>query len=181
MRRIRSLLLIFAILLCFVACDLEELFPADNETVPSSQDATPSEDTPVSPPEEEPPLNPSTEPKEDEVSIVGSWHYQIQSQDCYIEFYEDGTGWLHYYQYYGQGMSLNGFINKKLSCWSYSPESKALGITVAGADLGVSGLNNNSSFTYVVSELTIDTLVINTNGANDPSIPAGKTLTRQVP
>ena len=111
-------------------------------------------------------------------SITGTWHYMNNGKDSYIQFNPDGTGLIHYYQYYGSsGGNLNSYVSAIIKRWTYYTESGSLVITIAGNNIG--GINTDRGlFRYVVSELTETTLYITTDGAYDSAVPTKKTLTR---
>ena len=171
MKRICNLFLILALLLSFVACEQNVSGEADSEAIPNDPVIT-FDDSPTEPAKE-------SGTKEESVSIVGTWHYEKSSQDCFIAFYSDGTGLIHYYQNYGQQTALTGYVNKGIRSWSYSQETCFLHITIAGSNI-TSAINTDQSFTYVVSELTDSVLVIKNNGAYDSAVPINKELSREM-
>ena len=122
------------------------------------------------------PVTPAPEPETEtpSYSIIGTWHYTYNNEDAYIQFKSDGTGWIHYYQYYGSiGGNLNTYINLYIKNWEYYKESASLLITIAGNNIG--GISTDRGpFRYVVSELTETTLYITTNGAYDSAVPTKK-------
>jgi len=165
MRRFCLVLLILVSMSFLVACDTNTSQKANNAT-PSNPSATPSE-----------PTTPTMESPNEQNPIVGYWHYEKKSKDCYIAFYGDGTGLIHWYQDYGQQSGLTGYVNKGIRSWSYDSKTGNLHITIAGSDLG-HGIITDESYTYKVSKLTESTLVITNNGAYNSSVPIDRDLTR---
>lgn len=170
MKRIWLLLFVLTILFSLVACD--QNVSKENNTNSSGTEHVPTPTESVTTPIEQ--------PQKQAISIVGTWHYEMSGQDCYIAFYEDGTGWIHYYQDYGQYSGLTGYVNKGIRKWSYSAESQSLGITIAGGN--IAGINTDKGpFGYIVAELTETTLIIKKNGAYDSSVPMNRELARGKP
>ncbi len=174
MKKTCFFLLILAVLLFSVSCEQKVHVQNvnDHSGQTQSNDVTPNNTGSE-------PVAPTTEPQISEtiVSIIGAWHYEKSAKDCYIAFYSDGTGIIHYYQDYGAHNNLTGYVNKGIRSWSYSPESNYLGITIAGAT--IAGINSDEQFTFLVTELTENNLVITNSGAYDSAVPINKNLTRE--
>ena len=152
------LFLIFAL----VSCDFDSFFlnsgNEETETTSTEQESTETVDT-IS----------ENDTELIEYSIVGTWHYSKNDKDAYIRFDSDGSGIIHYYQYYGSGGgNLNTYVNWDF-VWSRNPNSDAISINV----------HHEGSCGYVISELTSTTLIITNNGAHNSAVPISKTLTRE--
>lgn len=168
MRKILLLSFILVMFLLLIACEQyvsnksDDSLSDDSGLIPVAQiEETETEETET----------------EEAISIVGTWHYEKSAHDCYIAFYSDGTGLIHYYQNYGSQTNLTGYVNRGIRRWSYSPETNSLGITIAGVT--ISGVNSDESFSYIVSSLTQKNLVIKQNGASNPVVPVNTELTRE--
>ena len=100
MRKILLLSFILVMFLLLIACEQyvsnksDDSLSDDSGLIPVAQiEETETEETET----------------EEAISIVGTWHYEKSAHDCYIAFYSDGTGLIHYYQNYGSQTNLTGY------------------------------------------------------------------------
>lgn len=107
-----------------------------------------------------------------DVSIVGIWNFTRNGKDAYMQLNADGTGIIHYYQYYGAGAGgLNRYVNVLISSWSYNPASASFRIATGNRF----NPENLLQVSYTVTTLDANTLEMTADGAVKHEVPTSCT------